>query len=199
MTLLDFSSVAIDPAWTLATWSTCEGCFLPSTRSTVMGLLGVFDELWDSDVYAAQSPLSEINYYRLNAYAYIPIMQMLSLIDYNDTAVSSSTTPTTDQPILHRDARIYVWAYGLQSRTSYVGLVVTIIGCLVVLAEVLIGTFIDRRRFRSPTQLLVAALEHQYANEFDGNSQGERQISRVSFRLQSDDRVAGKFKFEKVG
>ncbi|KAI5356504.1 hypothetical protein Slin14017_G130650 [Septoria linicola] len=188
------------PAWTLAAWSAGHDARVSGTRASSMGLHSIFDALWDQDNYQSTKPLPRmVNRYYPNAYAFMPVNQMLSLIDYNTTGVTSDTKPSRGHPILHRDARMYVWAYGLQSRTSYVGAIITGIGCLVVIAEVFIGLFIDRRRFRSPTQLLVAALEHQYANEFDGNSQGERQISRVTFRLHGDDRFAGKFQFEKVG
>ncbi|USW54936.1 hypothetical protein Slin15195_G082550 [Septoria linicola] len=180
MTLLDLDTIAIDPAWTLAAWSAGHDARVSGTRASSTGLHSIFDALWDQDNYQSTKPLPRmVNRYYLNAYAFMPVIQMLSLIDYNTTGVTSDTKPSRGHPVLHRDARMYVWAYGLQSRTSYVGAIVTGIGCLVVIAEVFIGLFIDRRRFRSPTQLLVAALEHQYANEFDGNSQGMANLCSV--------------------
>lgn len=81
MTLRDFSRVVIDPAWALATWSTCEECSIANTRSTVMELLQIFDDLWETAAYLGPGPLRSADHYRLNAYAFIPIVQMLSLID----------------------------------------------------------------------------------------------------------------------
>ena len=56
----------------------------------------------------------------------------------------------------------------------------------------------DRRRHKSPTQLLVAALEHFPANEFKKVEHDEAEVARVRFRVQATMANAGKFSFEKT-
>jgi hypothetical protein len=95
----------------------------------------------------------------------LPVTQALSMIDYNTTshgttkAALAFASRETDCPHLARTARIYVWAYGLNSRTSYFGATVAILGILVVLLQVWLG-FKDRTKEPSLEQLLLAALEY---------------------------------------
>lgn len=71
------------------------------------------------------------------------------------------------QPHLTRRAHIFVWAYGLDSRTAKIGTAVGIVGIAVVLVQVVLG-FVDRRRQVSLMQLIVAALEHVLTGEVRG-------------------------------
>lgn len=80
------------------------------------------------------------------------------------------------------------------SRTSYLGASVGLLGCAVVLAQVILG-FVDRRRYRSPTQLLVAALEHAPRGEFEGKGHNEVAMAGVRFHIQDDGNHLGKFSF----
>lgn len=136
----------------------------------------------------------------LDIVALLPIMNTLSLIDHS-TVVEDSPSAMNGrgeedkwQPMLTRRGRILVWSYSMRSRTSRFGAVVAILGCIVVLAQFVLG-FIDRRPQRSPTQLLVAALEHTPRGEFDGTSHKEKELAAARFRVQDDEQKAGKFSF----
>lgn len=131
----------------------------------------------------------------------LPVVETLSLIDFttkkSHTSVASSGNANTQYPILARNARLYVWAYGLGSRTSKLGVVVVLLGVVVVLAQLVLG-FIDRRKYRSPTQLLVAALEHTPSNEFADVEHDETKVARMRFHVQGTMTTAGKYVFKKM-
>ncbi|WPA99022.1 uncharacterized protein RHO25_003636 [Cercospora beticola] len=102
----------------------------------------------------------------------------------------------TERPLIKQYGSIRVWAYGITSRTGWLGVIVTGCGCLVVLYEVYVGLR-DRRQFRSPTQILISALEHNLNGEFDGLRK-EKDVARVSFRLEDDYFSPGGLRFERA-
>ena len=117
------------------------------------------------------------------------------MIDHSTVFVpqgAKSTNP--ERPILTRNGRMYVWAYGLGSRTSYLGTVVALAGALIVVWQFVLG-FVDRRRYRSPTQLVVAALEHSPRGEFEGKQHDEKEMARVRFHIKDDSGHTGKYSF----
>ncbi|KAK4619344.1 hypothetical protein CLAFUW4_11003 [Fulvia fulva] len=196
-TLDDIKPVMVDPAWVLAAWTADSGAqMLVDDATARVYLLNAFAMILHENSDRATDPVLA-QWSRIDAIGMMPIIQMLSMIDFNTTAVAPDAASDAQYPKLARFARIQVYAYGISSRTGWLGVVVTGVGCVVVLLEVVLG-FIDRRRLRSLTQLLVAALEHQYTDEFRG-VHDEKTISRVPFRLRHDTRNAGRFKFEKVG
>jgi hypothetical protein len=128
----------------------------------------------------------------------LPITVLLVLNFF--TVVNVSDLPSTHDakhPILTRNARLYVWAYGFSSRTAKLGLVVVLSGIAVVLVHFVLG-FIDRRRHRSPTQLLVAALEHPPSREFKDVEDDDAKVGRVRFRVQATMANAGKYSFKET-
>jgi hypothetical protein len=133
--------------------------------------------------------------FKIDYVSFLPIMHTLSMIDHSTTPVPEGTKTTDeDHPVLVRNGRMYVWAYGLGSRTSYLGAAVAIAGVLVVVWQFFLG-FIDRRRYRSPTQLVVAALEHCPRGEFEGKQHDEKAMARVRFHIKDDGSHTGKFSF----
>ncbi|KAK4495614.1 hypothetical protein PRZ48_012882 [Zasmidium cellare] len=198
-TLGNTTIVPVEPAWTLAAWAATAGGSIATTRSVASELRDVLRSI--RTFYDAKLSPAEIVWgtrARLSKVALMPIVQTLSLIDYNTIATTATRLDDdSPHPLLYRYSRINVYAYGLASRTSWVGVIVTSIGCIIVIAEVVLGLQ-DRRRFRSLTQLLVAALEHTYQNEFPKHMHhDEKNIARVLFKLDSVPYGAGKFKFEK--
>jgi hypothetical protein len=75
--------------------------------------------------------------------------------------------------------------------------VVVLLGVAVVLAQMVLG-FVDRRKYRSPTQLLVAALEHTPSNEFANVEHNEAKVARMRFHVQGTMTTAGKYVFKKM-
>lgn len=183
----------IDPAWLLAGYSTDRGGALLANRTTTTLLVDVMNRLLSTGE-GVNLGLSDDDW-KIDLVSFLPIMHTLTMIDHSTTFVPEGTTTTDqDHPILLRNARIYVWSYGLQSRTSILGAVVAIAGAVVVLWQFVLG-FVDRRRYRSPTQLVVAALEHCPRGEFEGKQHDETAMARVRFHIKDDSGHTGKFSF----
>lgn len=70
-------------------------------------------------------------------------------------------------------------------------------GKVVVLIQ-LVLVFVDRRNYRSPTRLLVAALEYALADEFRGVEHDEFVMAEMRFRVQGTRSNAGEYVFRKV-
>ncbi|KAK5006124.1 hypothetical protein LTR28_006873 [Elasticomyces elasticus] len=168
--------MVLDPAWTLAAWSADVNGVLASNRTTTSMLLGVMEAV-------LKNPYKELEDSLIYYLSLLPVIQTLSLIDHNLTNVSSTSAPDIQYPRMTRNARLNVWAYGLSSRTSYLGIVVAITGCLVVLIQVFLG-LVDRRLHRSSTELLIAALEHPPGSEFTSVPRNEKEMARVRFHLK---------------
>jgi hypothetical protein len=188
------TSVPIDPAWLLAGWSVGHGGTLLANRTTTNLLLDVMSGLLANPDEGSALGLGDGDF-KIDYVSFLPIMHTLSMIDHSTTPVPEGTRTTDeDRPVLLRNGRMYVWAYGLGSRTSYLGAAVAIAGALVVVWQFFLG-FIDRRRYRSPTQLVVAALEHSPRGEFEGKQHDEKAMARVRFHIKDDSSHTGKFSF----
>lgn len=184
-------SIHIDPAWILAAFATDNGGTLQTNRTMTNALVEQMLFLFNNQ----SSGALDAAWPAIDRVALTPIYQTLSFIDFNTEPTNEEDQAVdADHPLLQRHARIYVWAYKLGSRTSYMGASVGILGCVVVIAQVILG-FIDRRRYRSPTQLLVAALEHAPRGEFEGKGHDEKAMAGVRFHIQDDGNHMGKFSF----
>jgi hypothetical protein len=193
------NATPVDPYWTLAAWSVDDGGQITTNRSTTAAVVQVLTAMLNGTLIVGGTAATAGVAYQ--ALTNVPIMQTLSAIEYNLTNVTSTQTlaarsehhQANDQhPLLYRTAKIYVWAYGMSSRTAYLGATVAILGIVVVLTQFVLG-LIDRRRYRSPTQLLVAALEHMPRGEFHGKD--DEELARVRFHVTDDEEKAGKFSF----
>lgn len=187
--------IPVDPAWTLAAWSADLGGTMAPNRSSAIAVLHAFDRFWDLDLYQSANPLSIYNP-NSDYIALLPVIQTLSLIDFSIDP-NSTVSSDANHPILYREGRINVWAYGMSSRTAWLGVGVCSFGIVVVIFQCFLG-IIDRRPYRSPTELLVAALEHAPSDEFMGRDHDERSIARTPFRVE-DHRLghASRFRFSK--
>ncbi|KAI7707375.1 hypothetical protein KC353_g11667, partial [Hortaea werneckii] len=194
-----YEPIAINPAWTLAAWSTEVGGEIPAERAAATILRSVMTTIASSNA----TLLAENRYLdQLLAVVTTPIFQTLSMIEYetlspdspNDGSSRPESPPSSSSPLtLTRNANLHVWAYGLTSRTALLGAVVSISGIITVLIQFLLG-LVDRKAYRSPTQLLVAALEHFPRGEFEqvlasgsggggggGGCADEREVARTRF------------------
>lgn len=189
------TSIHIDPAWFLAAWSADKDGIIYSNRTMTNALVEQMTVLFKNQTDGLGGANQELEYVAL-----LPIYQTLSLVDHSTRFTTDTAQPVSvDHPLLQRYAKMNVWAYKMGSRTSYLGAVVGIMGCLVVITQVVLG-FVDRRRYRSPTQLLVAALEHTPRGEFEGKGHDEMAMASVRFHIQDDGNHMGKFSFyEPVG
>ncbi len=182
-------NIPIDPAWYLAAWSVGpDGVTARNRTSTIL-----LQQVMQYQLAANASTLWQPGYNQ-DYIALLPVLQMLSLVDHSTTPTALTESKDPDHPILQRWAHMYVWSYGVTSRTAELGVAVAILGCLVVAWQVILG-IVDRRRYRSPTQLIVAALEHSPRGEFEGKGHNEVEMARVRFHIKDNDAQAGKFSF----
>ena len=141
------------------------------------------DEYYDRSSYTAseKAPLD------LQNFIYFSFLQSLSMVSFDK---ANFTTPGKDpkdskHPTLHYWAMVHVWAYGLDSRTSKFGVAVASLGGVIVIASTLLGLLV-RRRQRSLTELIVAAIEHQHRGELD-HANGDGEIAaRFRYKIHED-------------
>lgn len=193
--------ILVHPAWLLYAWGTNAGQISSVNRGAALELANVMYNFWTADYYQHSNPLSKTNDVNalVDTVAMVPIMQMLSLMDYETHEIQpgEKASSSNQYPRLKVNTRVYVWQYGMNSRTGYLGVFVAICGCIVVVVQFVLG-FVDRRKYRSGAQLLVAALEYKYNADFAGMPHDERAVAKVRYRLEDADYMAGRFKFYKV-
>lgn len=184
-------NIMVDPSWILAAWTVDNNGVLDASRAAVVETSKYMDKMVRNPSMLEHMDLTLV----------LPLFQALSLIDFTADSVDSGRPQQGDNdpthPLLTRNARLYVWAYGLESRTSKLGLVVVSFGIAVVVAQLVLG-FIDRRKYRSPTQLLVAALEHAPSDEFKDVEHSEAKVASLRFHVQGMMTTAGKYSFKKT-
>ncbi|PPJ59331.1 hypothetical protein CBER1_05784 [Cercospora berteroae] len=198
-----FQPIEINPNWTLATWAAGysqasiisdddidKPIALDVSRAAPARLQRYF-ELPFLKINKTDLSLSDWD----EAVKIVPVMQMLSIIDFGISPAGASD-PAGTKILMKQYGSIQVWAYGTKSRTGWLGVAVAGCGCLVVLYEVYVGLR-DRRQFRSPTEILISALQHNSNGEFDGLRK-EKGVARVSFRLEDDCSSAGRLRFERA-
>lgn len=179
----------IDPTWTFAAWSVdWVNGVVPSSRIVAQMMHDVFHILW----WNLTSETPELRA-ALDAATRVPVLQTLSLVDYD---TSTSPPPPGEKgfhPRLHLSANIYVWAYGDDSKMAKLEYVVAIAGCVVAAFQFVFG-FVVRRKQRSLTQLLVAALACSNASEFSAFGHGEDDEARTLLRVVDSEEAPGKLK-----
>jgi hypothetical protein len=186
-------AIEVDPSWILAAWSVDNNGRLYPDRTAAIQMAQGMDTL----MTGSNASTTSWDYMSL-----LPVVQTLTLIDFTTEklAVSDVRHQNADarHAILARNAKLFVWAYGFQSRTSKLGLVVVLPGIVVVIGQLVLG-LVDRREYRSSTQLLVAALEHTPSSEFKDVEHNEARVASMRFHMQGTMTNAGKFSFKKMG
>lgn len=177
----------VSPLWMLAAWSTQLDGTVDGHRPMAQQINRMLPNLigpWDYGNWT----FDQLEFYFLNTYA---LAQSLSMVNYyydNATAPNGSVMPDAAHPLLSRYATVRVWAYGINSRTSRVGVVVVLAGCACVLLRLILG-FVMRAHNQSSVEMFVAALEHAPRGEFRGLA-NEHGWAKVRFQL--DESVQGK-------
>lgn len=189
--------IHVDPTWMLAAWTVDNHGILPPDRTTTIETVRTLNRARNLDVNDAEQVIDRLSYISL-----LPVVQALSLIDFTSKAHGSvkaarQAAKESRQPHLTRRVHIFVWAYGLDSRTAKIGTAVGIVGIVVVLVQVVLG-FVDRRRQVSLMQLIVAALEHVPTSEVRGVGVRGDEVARTRFRVQGSGKGAGEFFVERV-
>lgn len=90
--------------------------------------------------------------------------QAMSLVNYETTApprtYRRSQVNDLEKPVFTKSARMHVWAWSLSGRTSNLGVVIAICGCVCVVVRVVLGICISQREI-SALELFTAALERR--------------------------------------
>ncbi|KAH0548287.1 hypothetical protein GP486_008011, partial [Trichoglossum hirsutum] len=148
----------VHPDWLLAAWSTRQGgtvdAHSPAAQVMVDGITMAYQR---QDL--TQETSDELSYFIF--LQQLVSAQGMSLVDFSTTAPPDRLGNTNPKPLtLESWIVVYVYAYGNDSRTAAMGLVVVFIG--IVAALVRTGTAIVRReRTKSALELLTVALKYR--------------------------------------
>ncbi|KAI9773522.1 MAG: hypothetical protein M1839_002058 [Geoglossum umbratile] len=167
----------VHPDWFLAGWSTARG------RTVTSRAAGVAADAV-SHVYETQGGggggAIAIDYFGF--LQRIVFAQAMSLVSFTTTPKDSRAERNNPKPFtLDSWAVVYVYAYGIETRTAIMGAFVVSVGIACALLRT-VTAIIRRERTKSAFELLAAALKHQYDGEFDG-MQKEVQMARVRVRV----------------
>lgn len=120
----------------------------------------------------------------LSKFAFYSYLQALSMVPYSKMDLTSDTDVEKHPPIWYW-ARVHVWGYGTDSRTSKLGIAVTMLGAVCVIISTVMAMK-WRRRKRSLTDLIVAALEYRQDGESVRVAGEEQLTARTRYRLIDD-------------
>ena len=182
--------VIMNSSWYMATWSVNDTDSLSYYRYSARAMCNTIQTLYGqltSDKHVVDwDGIDVLNWGRLGLYT---VLQSASLLPYN------TTNPATDglnfapddtyHPSLVKNAYRQVYAFGIDSRTSILGLVTTLLGILVAIARAVLAVW-TRVRHREPVELLVAAMKHPHRSEFEGVGNSERSLAKVRFAIKDD-------------
>jgi len=184
--------ISLNPDWILAAWAVPRSGTVDGNRAAAWNLIRTLKTAVSTSPPATLNFTSMIPDPGLDPFSSQQIaasLHALSIIDY-----------TTDQDPSHRplpvSQNIRVWAYGHDSRTFKVGLVVTIFGFLCVLLRVAIGITMSIRR-RSTLEFLMAAMKYPHRGEFDDLGEAESEFGQVLIKLKYDN--MGRMEFTPLG
>jgi hypothetical protein len=199
--------VIIHPDWFLAAWSVDQNGSVPHDRPAASGLLrgmemglkAVNKLADDNHVVLGEiiDPQTLLETSQLLLPVTVSFFQAMSMVTYRHSLVPSSASDNDPaHPILWRQKTIRVWAFGSNGRSSILAFVVVCLGILCVLVRTLLMC-VTRSRQRSPTHLVVAALDYQPQGELAAvDIEDEKATSKVRYEMGDDER--GRFHFRPV-
>jgi hypothetical protein len=161
-------AVSVHPDWLLAAWSVDINGTVPYTRSAAQVLIDIFLQITTGLV--GLDPVREF----VTPHQ-VMVLNALSLIDYSmqDSNVSTPTNPIFTVSIL-----TYVWAYGIESRTSRMGVAIALCGCIVAVLYFIIG-LLTRTVDRSLINFVLVALEQEPPKVFPKLKENEFRKRRI--------------------
>lgn len=188
------SALVVNPDWFLAAWSVDRDGIVDGTRPIARDLRTALD--------AFRYAENEVNALQFLFYHIYALGQGMSMVNYVSSPLSPSSAQhpiDPDHPVFATWAQIHVWAWGLQARTSILGVVIAIAGCVVVIARIVLGLCMPRRG-HSPVELFAAALEYRAEREGAfGGLQRDRDVGRVGFQVRDGEGVEGRLGFVPMG
>lgn len=129
--------LVIDPLWMLAAWSVDVNGTVDAARFPTLlpGGTDYGEDIWSSDE----------DWFEFNSLNIFAIAQTMSLISYDSVVLNESTVYDRNKDrIFDRWATRRVWAYGLDTRTSRLGVVVAIAGMITVVFRLIFAVYIYR-------------------------------------------------------
>jgi hypothetical protein len=176
--------IPIHPDWNLAAWSIARGGTVSPDRAASQNLISAFKSVVRSLAPANPNATDSVMDLLVLQHFFVTA-QGLTLIPYDTTPVptspSASQKPTPAHPIFKVSLTLRVWAYGLGSRTSKLGLAVALTGIAIVLFRSFMGLFVRINRKRT-LELFAAALEHEGISGGFSGLKSEREVNEVRFR-----------------
>ncbi len=164
----------MSPDWFLAAWSVDRNGTVDDTRPIARDLPRALSAF---SLEQSESNALQFLFYHLYA-----LGQAMSMVNYKTTPPSTSQDKDPAHPTFATWAQLRVWAWGLHARTSKLGVVIAIAGCIAVTARIVLGLCVTRRHY-SAVELFAEALQHQPAGEF-GGIHGKRAMARVNYGIQ---------------
>lgn len=179
---LNRSPLVVSPYWFLAAWSVDVGGTVDGSRPMVKELARIIPDLLKTPLISIENfTESQSEFNILHTYA---LGQAMSMVNYH--VVSAATADPfivdVDHPNLYHFCTLHVWAWGLNGRTSRLGVAVVLAGSFCVLFRLVLG-FAMPRHEHSAVGLFAAALEHQHQQEFRGLHH-ENDWAKVRYRMK---------------
>lgn len=169
--------IIVHPAWVLAAWAIpADGTGVASARRD--GTQMFLDALND----LGEPGGIEDDYFEF--FQATITARSLYLINYFTTPAASSPSSDPAHPIFKVSAQLRVWSYGYGSRTSKLGAVVAIAGCICVILRVMCAARV-RTVDRSVVDLLMTALEQRPPGVFGAMS--EKQAGKLRFHMDNEE------------
>ncbi|KAL2785631.1 hypothetical protein BJX66DRAFT_342933 [Aspergillus keveii] len=163
--------IRIHPDWILAGWSVDRAGSIPASRPASALMINAISA-------TPELGLPEATYRGASAFQTHAINLGLSLIPF-------STVPSPQDNAVQLDAEqeVTVWSYSLHSRTSILGVVIAIAGCVAVIIRTVV-CLIWRSESLGLTQLLVATAKEPAAERLnDERSEKEYERQRVLLKV----------------
>jgi hypothetical protein len=190
-------SLPVDPLWILAAWGVDgDGGRIPANRTIAQMLHSVFyRQQYGVNIHGFDRDDDDDWSSALLTVLYLPIAQALSLMDWN----TNHTTPEDSYYYDHLwlSANMYVWAYGFDSKSARLGGAVAIAGCIIAFLQCAYG-LMHRRKHRSLTQIVLAALAHRPLDDFADVGDELRAQSGAHFSIHDAEDEIGGLKFQRV-
>ncbi|RMZ88960.1 hypothetical protein DV736_g3817, partial [Chaetothyriales sp. CBS 134916] len=166
--------VFVHPDWMLASWAVDKNGTISDINLGESSFMDILDGTW--------SPMI-VNYIDENIGELIIAQQTitaqaLSLIGHTleDASAAMDTSISAQGPILEASIQVYVWSYGLPSRTSQLGVVIAIAGCIIVLLRIVVA-FKTRTVARDTLDFIITALKQKPPGIFDHEDQVAKSVT----------------------
>ena len=195
------NDTVIHPSWLNALFSAHrneDGNFITQSLRDSSSIFGDLEDLdVDNALPEPEVPKEMTEQLHLLSYAaYILPLHLMSMLPFESETLPDKIEDWQENRMLSRNGNIEVWAYGLETRTSKMGIVIVLCGCIITVAYFILS-FWMRVKVRSPTSLVAAALVYPPAGDelIEAHEDGDK-AGRIRFR--SDFRDGGWIKFDKV-